>query len=181
MMIIDAFLMLLVTLTMIVMVNKVKQLCMWIEYNSWITIVLILIETLPVLLLALLKLLGYRRDIDHFLIGFSFVLCSMGFATMVKTIYLFTALTAIGLTVLLTGLMLFLALYLRDSNLLFTTTLFVILCVSIVAGLILYIIEATLDKGKVLRIATGVCFLFAVILAVFLTFVWLCSQYYAFS
>nr|CAH8865802.1 unnamed protein product [Trichobilharzia regenti] len=80
-MIIDTLLMLLVTTTMVVMVNTVAGLSEWVKKYSWLTVLLILIGALPVLVLALLKLLGYHRDIDHFLIVFSFVLCSMGFAT----------------------------------------------------------------------------------------------------
>ncbi|CAH8865813.1 unnamed protein product [Trichobilharzia szidati] len=80
-MVIDTIVMLLVTLTMVVMVNKIKGLCVWITEHSWLTILLILLGALPVLILGLLKLLGYRREIDHFFITFSFILCSMGFTT----------------------------------------------------------------------------------------------------
>nr|CAH8865788.1 unnamed protein product [Trichobilharzia regenti] len=84
-MIIDTLLMLLVTATMVVMVNTVAGLSEWVKKYSWLTLLLILVGALPVLVLALLKLLGYHRDIDHFLIVFSFVLCSMGFATRGKS------------------------------------------------------------------------------------------------
>nr|CAH8865772.1 unnamed protein product [Trichobilharzia regenti] len=66
MLLIDTFLMLLVTLAMVIMVNKIKAFCVWITTHSWLTIVLILLRALPVLILGLLKLLGYRREIDHF-------------------------------------------------------------------------------------------------------------------
>ncbi|CAH8865937.1 unnamed protein product [Trichobilharzia szidati] len=140
-MIIDTMLMLLVTLTMVVMVNKVKELCFWIKDHSWVTIVLILIGTLPILVLSLLKLLGYRREIDHFLIGISFVLCSMGFASVFKTVHLLTALAASGATIVLTAVALIMALYLRNSNFLFTITLFAVLCASVLIGIIMYIVE----------------------------------------
>nr|CAH8865752.1 unnamed protein product [Trichobilharzia regenti] len=56
------------------MVNTIAELSEWLQEHNWVTVLLILLGALPVLILALLKLLGYRRDVDHFFIVFSFVL-----------------------------------------------------------------------------------------------------------
>nr|CAH8865744.1 unnamed protein product [Trichobilharzia regenti] len=147
-MLIDTFVMLLVTLAMVVMVNKIEALCIWITTHSWLTIVLILLGAIPVLILGLLKLLGYRREIDHFFISFSFLLCSMGFTTRIHTIDLVPALVAVGSMVALTALVVFLALYLRNIQFRSTIILFSLLCSSVLVGLILFSIEFNLEKSE---------------------------------
>nr|CAH8819872.1 unnamed protein product [Trichobilharzia regenti] len=170
-MLIDTFVMLLVTFTMVVMVNKIKALCLWITAHSWLTIVLILLGALPVLVLGLLKLLGYRREIDHFFIAFSFLLCSMGFTTRFHTIDLVPSLAAAGSMFALTAVVIFLALYLRNIQFQSTIILFSLLCSSFLIGLILFIIEFNLKetKQKALLISIGACFTVTMALAIFLT------------
>nr|CAH8865736.1 unnamed protein product [Trichobilharzia regenti] len=166
-MIIDTLLMLLVTVTMVVMVNTIKELSDWLQEHSWLTVLLILLGALPVLILALLKLLGYRRDVDHFLIVFSFVLCSMGFATRLNAIDWVVALAALGSTVALTAVVIILALYFRDLDFRITITFFSLLYSSVLIGLILFIIEFTsqgTSKQKAFNISTGVCFILAMML-----------------
>nr|CAH8865104.1 unnamed protein product [Trichobilharzia regenti] len=169
-MIIDTLLMLLVTATMVVMVNTIAGLSDWIQEHSWLTVLLISLGAIPVLILALLKLLGYRRDIDHFFIVFSFALCSMGFAARLYNIDLVPALAALGSTVALTAVVILLALYFRQLDFRITITLFSLLYASVLTGLILFIIEFTSDgKQKALKISVGVCFTLAMLLAIFLT------------
>nr|CAH8865728.1 unnamed protein product [Trichobilharzia regenti] len=174
-MIIDTLLMLLVTTTMVVMVNTVAGLSEWVKKYSWLTVLLILIGALPVLVLALLKLLGYHRDIDHFLIVFSFVLCSMGFATRLTNADCVLALAAIGSTVALTAVVVLLALYFKQIDFRITITLFSLLYAFVLIGIILFIIEFTTNgaeekvKQKALKISVGICFIVAMVLAIFLT------------
>ncbi|CAH8865995.1 unnamed protein product [Trichobilharzia szidati] len=165
-MLIDTLVMLLLTLTMIVMVNKIERLCQWVTAHSWLTILLILLGALPVLVLGLLKLLGYRREIDHFFIAFSFVLCSMGFTTRLNTIDLVPALAAIASAFALAALVIFLALYLRNVEFRVTIIVFSLLCASVLIGLILFIIEFNLGKKeqKALWISVGACFTVAMAL-----------------
>nr|CAH8865814.1 unnamed protein product [Trichobilharzia regenti] len=147
-MLIDTLLMLLVTLTMVVMVNKIKALCIWITTHSWLTIVLILLGALPVLVLGLLKLLGYRREIGHFFIAFSFLLCSMGFTIRFHTIDLVPALAAVGSTIALTAVVVILAFYLRNIKFRSTITFFSLLCSSVLVGVILFIIAFNFKKPE---------------------------------
>ncbi|CAH8865247.1 unnamed protein product, partial [Trichobilharzia szidati] len=89
----------------------------------------------------------------------------MGFATVFKTVSLVIALAASGSTILLTAAVLITALYLRDSNFLFTITLFAALCASVLTGIILYIVEYVSghDDKQALRISLGVSFILAMV------------------
>ncbi|CAH8866019.1 unnamed protein product, partial [Trichobilharzia szidati] len=169
-MMIDTFLMLLMTVGMLVMVNKINGLCNWITENKWISILLILLAALPMFILALLKILKIRRDVDHFLIGFSFLLCSMGFATMYRGFNIFNASISFGVTIALTTFVIVLALYLRNSSTALTITLFAFMCVLVITGVIVYVVQIIQHVPQ--RIYTNtiaVSFGIAVALAMFLT------------
>ncbi|CAH8865835.1 unnamed protein product [Trichobilharzia szidati] len=161
-MIADTALMILITIGMIVMVNNEEEVNEWIRVNSWVTIILIILGCVPILILVLVKALGNNREIDHYLIGFSYILCSMGFATLFRVIDVLYASISSGVTLVATALVIFIAVNVRRSTML-TIIIFVFVVIALIVGAALHIVQISTDNKHIAyRIGVAVCFGIAV-------------------
>nr|CAH8865212.1 unnamed protein product [Trichobilharzia regenti] len=141
----------------------------WIRLNSWVRIILIVLGCVPILILMLVKALGYGREIDHYLIGFSYILLSMGFATFFCEIVSMYALISGGVTLVVTALVIIIAVNVRSSIIL-TIIIFVFMVIALIIGTVLFIVQISKnDKHIAYRIGVATCFGIAVASAIFMT------------
>nr|CAH8829060.1 unnamed protein product [Trichobilharzia regenti] len=167
-MLVDAFLMLLVTLGMVIMVNTVG-LSEWIEKHYFVSYIFIFIGLLPILLLLLLKRFRYPRMIDHLLISLSFILIAMGFAAKFQGIDWIYALISCCVTIVITGFMIVLALLLRNLKFQYTLIILIVSCVLAGVGIIIFLVELLKIDKFALELAVALCMIIFTMLVIFLT------------